>query len=452
MTELAIKDDFLKRLLFLSIVMIGLGSLFGAVMINQFIIIGLPVALLFGIIFVLRAEMGIGLFLAGITTFGILLTVLNIDRPILVYSFLFVSMTVPTLYFILSGRAKLPEKGNPILFAVGFFALIYFFNIFRTSFPQHTIIKTFVLVSSGLLPFIILHFFSDDPDYLIRGFKSSAYLGMIPIMYSFALFFLMGQGSILRFAPIEVVNLNIVARTTGLLGLIAVWYFFETSAKATKAYLAIFIVSSFFLIVLTGSRASLLASFGAVVMYIVLFSGMKLSNRIIAGIAIVAMIAIPMFLGLGAMLNRFNNLKYMDLAVAGRVGMWLAAWEHRFDQILIGHGTGNFASILPAWAVGNGLRFPHNLLIEFYIEWGVFGVISYLLLFISPVVVWFKIWRSDDYSKKTKEFANLLITFVVFMFVNGLADVTASDPFLFFALGALSATSYGMARKCTSSK
>jgi O-antigen ligase len=438
----------LKRVLGLLLVMVALGSLWGAELMGEYLLVAIPAVILCGIVFVIKPEMGIGLFISGISIFGIILTVIDFEKPILVYPAMTAALAFTTAFLILSGKAKIPEKSNLIIFSVGYFAIVFFMNVFRTDFAYHTSVKAFVLVVTCLLPFIMLNLYSGEPKLLIDGFKSTVYLGSLPILYSFANYFLGGMGNLMRFAPIEMVNLNTVARNIGLVALTAVWYFFESKSKTTRLYLSLFFITSVVLVVLTGSRASFLALLGAVVMFVVLFSGMSLTKRITVGLMIVILIATPLYLGFGSLISRFSNLKYVDLSTAGRVGMWLAAWEHRFDNILIGVGTGNFASILPAWAVGAGLRFPHNLFIEFYIEWGLFGLVAFVMLFLSPVIIWLRIRRKKEYPPETVRFANLLITFVAFMFVNSLADVTASDPFLYLPLGALCAIYSQKDKKC----
>lgn len=430
------------------LVMIALGSIWGAELMGEYILVAIPAAILCGIAFVLKPEMGIGLFISGIPVFGILLTLINFEKPIIVYPAMTAALAFTTAFLILSGKAKIPERLNLISFSVGYFAVVFFLNVFRTDFTYHTSIKAFVFVVTCLLPFIMLNLFSGEPKLLIDGFKSSVYIGSLLILYSFAVFFIGGMGNLMRFAPIEMVNLNTVARNTGLIALTAVWYFFESKSKTTRLYLSLFFIASIILVVLTGSRASFLALLGAVVMFVILFSGMSLSKRIAVGILVVILIATPLYLGFGSLISRFSNLQYVDLSTAGRVGMWLAAWQHKFDNVLFGLGTGNFATILPAWAVGAGLRFPHNLFIEFYIEWGLFGLVAFVLMFLSPVIIWLRIRRSKEYPPETVRFANFLITFVAFMFVNGLADVTASDPFLYLPLAALCAIYSQKDKKC----
>lgn len=440
------RQDFLKRLLFLGLILIGLVSVWSSQLFSQWFLLAIPLSLLFCIALTIKPEIGIGLFIAGINFFGIVLTLLNFEKPILVYVGMSASVVFSTLYLVLTGRGKAPSRGNIIIYAVIYFAIVFYFNVFRTNFPYYTSVKSFVFGTAGFAPFFLVNLFSGDKEYLIKGYKSSVFVGLIPLIYSFAIFFALGHSGLLRFSPVEMVNLNIVARSTGFLAIIIAWYFFETDSFKLKWLLGFLFIGSIVLLILTGSRASFLATFGAIVVYVILFPGLKFSERILIGVLIIGLVILPVFFGLGAIFQRFTNLQYMDLSVAGRMGMWLATWQHKFDNILFGFGTGNFATILPAWAVGRGLRFPHNLFIEFYIEWGILGIIAFFLLFASPVIIWLRIQRSREYSEKIKRFSNLLITLIAFIFVNGLADVASSNPYLYFTLGSLS-TIYSNTRK-----
>jgi len=429
-----------KRVLLLFLLLSLVFSVFFAVHITPLALALIPLAIVVIVAFFVKPELGIGLFIGGQNFFGILLFLAGVDRPIIVYPLMGLSISITVVYLLIQGKGGIPRKFNAVMFAVLFFTIVLFANFHRTIFPHHTMIKGFTFVVACLIPFVALNFLPGETKFLKSSFIAALFFAAIPVAYGVVGLVQSGiGGASQRFDALELVNINQYARNIGFASIILVWYFFKAKSLKLRIGLFCFLGLSLLVMVATGSRTSFIATAGAILFYLIAFSEMNFTGKAVSVILAGSIAAIPVILGFGSMTSRFSNLQYMDLSVAGRIGMWLAAWQHKFDNVLFGVGTGNFASILPAWAVGVRLQFPHNLFIEFYMEWGIFGIISYILLFTTPVFLWLKIRRSKDYDLETKKLSNLILTFVAFTFVLGMADLSAPFPYMYFALGIMSA-------------
>ena len=278
-------------------------------------------------------------------------------------------------------------------------------------------------------------------------------ISIIPVLYSYVVLLMVGVlNSFGRFNPMELVHVNQYARGLGFVIILACWFLFQKQKSSTSLGLIVFSVSSMVLILLTGSRGGFLATAFGVVTLLVVNRGISKARKVQLVVLITAVVAIMLVLGIGSVSSRMSNLRNVDLSVAGRVGMLKAAWEHKWDQILFGHGTGNFASILPAWAVGANLRHPHNIFVEYYIEWGIIGLSIFFLIFFAPLFAWLKIRRSSKTRGELENLADLAFALLVFSAVNGATNSAITDPMFFLAIGLMVSVDLKLSRdedKCT---
>ena len=244
-----------------------------------------------------------------------------------------------------------------------------------------------------------------------------------------------------RFNALDL-NVNQFARNMGFISILAFYKIFTSKRNTLKILLIAFIVVSLILIILTGSRSAFLASLAAIFFYLFAYTKIKISKKIIILIVLIIPILVFAVMGIGSMFNRLGNLKYVDMSLTGRIGMWQAVWEQKFDKIIFGHGTGNYSEVLPAWAKAANLSHLHNVIIEYYVEWGLVGLMCYLLLLASC----FKICY--EFIKKNRNDAthfNKLggLSTVLFIYTLMLAMVvTSSTDHMFFISIALMSSLY----------
>ena len=294
-------------------------------------------------------------------------------------------------------------------------------------------------------------------SFLEKIFKWSVILGCVPLVISF--FSLPGSGSgqlgssLQRFSTFDI-NVNQYARTLGFIGLIAFFELNNTKKIRTKLVYAIFITATFILIMFSGSRSALLATAGSIMLFIVFLTTWKKGMKIIfAGSFCVAITAL-LISGISSMSSRISSLQYMDLSIAGRLGMWLAAWQHRWDSPIFGVGTGNFASILPSWAISAGLRHPHNVIVECYIEWGVIGLIALIGLFVAPIITWWRCTKKAGINHPQMRIPNFCMLLIAFAFVVLMTVASSVSYFFYIPIGLLNAACMAFDRErenqCTS--
>jgi len=429
-----------KRVLNLLFIALIVFVIFAAVKINIAMILVLPVLILLGVYFLVSPEIALGAALVGQNLFAIPLALGGAEKPIVIYLLIGISVASCAIMLVLTDKAKIWTNISPITIPVILLTVIFMANLYRTEYPYYATVKTFTFVVACLIPYFFLQFLAKSPKSFIKAFDYALILSVIPLVYSLGVFFIEhAYNSIGRFRAFELVHVNHYARNMGYIVVIAFWRFFNIESKRLKTAIVILICLNVFLIVSTGSRTSTIATLSSILFFIVAFSGLSRKMKAISVVSLTAITSIPFALGLGSMLKRFMNLKYMDLAVAGRMAMWKSAWEHRFDKIMFGFGTGNFAKVIQSWQEGVGLRFPHNIVIEFYIEWGIVGLAILIALLLTPFWAWYRIYKSDDYSEKVKNIANLAVTLFIFSLIASMTDSTTNDPQLFINIGMISA-------------
>ena len=118
---------------------------------------------------------------------------------------------------------------------------------------------------------------------------------------------------------------------------------------------------------------------------------------------------------------------------SGRMRIWKTTFIHIFEKPLLGFGPDGFIYLQPNPAPE--LVHPHNLLLQLAIEWGVIGLVLFIIIGIYLIVISLK--KINKESSDNMNFARitglwLLLDYVVF----GLIDGTFYHPFslLFLAI------------------
>ncbi|MGC9314876.1 MAG: O-antigen ligase family protein, partial [bacterium] len=411
-------------------------SIFLAVKLNEYVLVILPVLVAIIATLLKSPELLVGSVFAGRNLFGLILDVANFEQPVLMYIAIGAVATFSLLYLFIRGDAKLPERMNLIMFAFFLLFAVFFFNINRTAFPYYTTIKTVVFLTSSLLPFVLIVSIRHPEAFFRKTLVFAILLTVLPILYSYGVLVTTGiLNSFGRFNPMELVHVNQFARGLGFITIISCWFFLQRQTSLSKFSQMIFMLSALVLILLSGSRGGFLATVFGVLTLLVVNRNIPKAKKILLILAITVIVILMLILGIGSVSSRMSNLRNIDLSVAGRVGMLRAAWEHKWDHILFGRGTGNFASILPAWAVGANLFHPHNVFVEYYIEWGLIGLAIFFLIYFAPFIAWVKIRKDKFLGPQLESYADLAFALIVFSGANGLTNSAITDPMFFLAIG-----------------
>ena len=162
------------------------------------------------------------------------------------------------------------------------------------------------------------------------------------------------------------------------------------------------------------TRSVWLATFVFILSFILLWFilSIKKKKSIISGLLKIALIIaiVLIVVGSGSYLifqksGGLQLLKYQVSSITdassdnnqGRLKMWESTWELSKDNLFFGVGAGNWKiSVLPYYNLNFGIKYqnwrrPHNDFLWVLSEKGIFGLISYLLIFIIIAIYSFKI-------------------------------------------------------------
>lgn len=106
-------------------------------------------------------------------------------------------------------------------------------------------------------------------------------------------------------------------------------------------------------------------------------------------------------------------------SIGGRINFWKHTWELVQERPLAGWGTGSYHDrwceyvTAPGWCAFGGWH-PHNQYLLFWMENGLLGVLLFVGLLVTPVVM---VWQDDRWRP-------LVVSFVSMLAVNSLINVS----------------------------
>lgn len=178
------------------------------------------------------------------------------------------------------------------------------------------------------------------------------------------------------------------------------------------------IVSLYF----TYSYSSWLALFSSVP--IVFLPQISKNKRLLAAAGLTLVLAIAIFLQSGT--QKFSNLLHVSQrsSIASRVIIWTSAGLMIHNHPIFGIGPGNFQNIYLGyqkyfppyleWAVPE----PHNIFLAFWLQTGLLGLFGFILLLVNLFQILKKVLRNE----KSAGMSALLLSFFVYVIINGLFD------------------------------
>lgn len=222
----------------------------------------------------------------------------------------------------------------------------------------------------------------------------------------------------------EMLNPNGVAYTQSLVFLFLFWLLFQTTNKKIKTLLVISIVSVLLILFMTSSRGATLS----LLLLLVLFyfntllktkSGIKdffrymLFTILILGLFIYLGSKIPFISSkLEFMVDRFTSLfdfiseKEQDRSIDDRALMYNNFYENWGDYLF---GQYNY------------IGYPHNIYMEIFMRWGVFGFV--LMFLITKYFLKAKTLINKPYLTGSNKIIFLMATFFVFSVLQSLTSL-----------------------------
>jgi O-antigen polymerase len=215
---------------------------------------------------------------------------------------------------------------------------------------------------------------------------------------------------------------NALALFLGPLIAIAASLLLHAEGRMVRAPSAVFLVVAGPAMLLTFSRGGLLAMAAVAI-------GLAISHRkrlwLLAGTAAAAAILLlipPIFTRVAIEFQNVGGTTFFGRA--GRLSLWSATLQMLSHYPVFGAGLSGFADrIGPYWNATHPERFidPHNIVLNFWVETGVLGVIAMAWILVAAFRWSWTGWRQDDGLWRAIDLGALLA--LVAIVVHGLVDV-----------------------------
>ena len=215
---------------------------------------------------------------------------------------------------------------------------------------------------------------------------------------------------------------NAVALFLGPLIAIAASLFLHGSSRAVRIGSAVFLLGAVPSMLLTFSRGGYLAMAAVAV-------GLALSHRLrawlvvgtVAAGVVVALIP-PIFTRISVEFQNVGGTTFFGRA--GRLELWSATLQMLRQYPILGAGLSGFAErVAPFWNDRHPERFidPHNILLNFWVETGLLGVVAFAWLLVLAVRLSWRGWKGTG-PEWRPIFLGILLALVAIL-VHGLVDV-----------------------------
>jgi O-antigen ligase len=166
------------------------------------------------------------------------------------------------------------------------------------------------------------------------------------------------------------------------------------------------------------SRGAWMGIVAAAVVYVLLAANKKMVLGFLAlGIIVAGIVAITPNLRYRVLLPFYG-----EKSAVARLSLWHTAGTEIADNPILGKGVNGFSENWDQYNKDGGLEhynFPHNIFLNFWIDAGLLGLVSVLLILIAASVQGIKQWRTG----RTNVVALGIVLFVVAMVVHGLIDI-----------------------------
>jgi putative inorganic carbon (HCO3(-)) transporter len=215
---------------------------------------------------------------------------------------------------------------------------------------------------------------------------------------------------------------NALALFLGPLIAVAASLALYSTDRMTRLASAAFLVIAVPSMLLSFSRGGYLATAAVAV-------GLALSHRrrvwLLAGTVVVGLLVAvipPIYHRISVEFQNVNGTTFFGRA--GRLELWSAALQLLRERPIFGAGLSGFADrVAPFWNPMHPERFidPHNILLNFWVETGILGVVAFTWIMVVAFRVTWRGWRASGQDWRPIELGVLLA--MVAIVVHGLVDV-----------------------------
>ncbi len=374
--------------------------------------VGLTGLLLFVLVFYKFQEIGFFIPFFGIILLRPIFLAAGIERALLL--FLLISSMAILSAFLNRKKLALPQINTALILFFLLYAM-FIIGLFRSPEPAYAYEKVGIMFFYSVIPFVIMQMLHRSHDILENTHRIMILLSLYLIVASIAQYLVKGVGAYERFT----IGLGPIgyARAVGI-GIVVSIYSFDRERSTKWRMLSIFIfLGSIFFIIVGATRGPFLAAMATALFYIVFLSRANLSVKV--GLPLVMGGMIYFFMKKGAFL--FARLQStavgQEISANYRYILWQTALEHIWDHPVFGGGTGYFASFVPVNLKSTGLVYPHNIFLEFNIEWGVIGLSLLILLLAYTALYSLRLMKWES-KRETGLNSHLAIVLFVYALMN----------------------------------
>lgn len=239
-----------------------------------------------------------------------------------------------------------------------------------------------------------------------------------------------------------------------LITALAMILFFNASKKWQKyLYLGV-LIFNFIILYFTASRGVVLALLMTAPLFLAFYwwkiPGATGRDRLFKRLALgglLAMILVPLFFVTirntnfvreNDVLSRFANISFSDDTVRARFLIWKMSWQGVLERPILGWGQENYLQVFSKhfhprlYDQEPWFDRAHNIVLDWLINAGIIGLVSYLALFVAYFLILYRSWRTGKIS--VKESLVLFLTPVAYFIQNLLVFDNFNTYALFFAL------------------
>ncbi len=450
MTELAIKDDFLKRVLFLLVALWGVTVLFSSVHyeIQGFLISLLIIPFVFaGMIapFLSLAITAIG----GTTFVRLFMSMAGVETAYVLYAAL-------GIFAILGGVVlsfRLRQTKRELYFSDFLFILlltIFITGLFYSADPERGLLKVGTFVVGSFIPYFAIVPLRGQTDSLKKLMWFGIILLSITAIATTAAIFLKGVSGWQRFTFANAGPISF-SRNFALTTLFSVMFFDYFKNKHLRIAMLFLALLSLAILVAVATRGPVIALSGALIIHFVFFSELSMHKRVLVLAIIGGFGVFVAFRLFDFLIVRMSAIQGAEFSAVGRMYLWNISVAKLPETPIWGFGTGSFQSLLTSFGKGADFHYPHNIWLEYYLEWGIIGLGTLLLFLFSVVKKGIESLCIMDMTRDQRAIVKISLTLFFFALANCQVsgDFSSNRELWIFSSFVLASASYNR-KSCTS--
>ncbi|RKZ31093.1 hypothetical protein DRQ36_03275 [bacterium] len=419
----------------LLIVLVGSKAGYGAAAAAILVIPSIVISIYFPTVLLSSSVLG------GTNFYRVFMSLGGLESGYVLYSLLGFSALIGGAIILIKRKSFTFRLNTPnilliLILAIALLGLLHSKNI------SYGILKTGTFFVGSFIPYFAIQTLGGDLTRIKKLFIIGLILMTVPFLFSSGTLLL---GGIPKWERFTTAGAGPISFSRGFaLAVLLSFLLIEIAIKTwQKVLLILFALMNAAIMVIVATRGPVIALALALLIYIIFLSKLDLWKRVLISVFL-ALFTVAVATKVSTfLLLRMTSLKGAEMSAMGRVMLWKASLEHLLDAPFIGLGTGSFSSILSSYGKSTGLVYPHNIWLEYYLEWGIIGIILVLSFIVSLGIRSVRMLRSSLISQEHNKLLRIAITLVLFSLANAqVSGSLAGNRFLYISTGLLLTLTY----------